>query len=171
MHRLRAVITRDLVDAALDGVSADRRFATAYNASLQAAKMAIACAGYRVVGFGHHRISFEVVKLAIAKEADQYSNYFDRCRRKRNVIDYDDDFVAIETEALEIVRKAKEFVNVIEQWIAKKSSSIPESIGKFYGRGMVEPVKKRTFYFTQTGHSHFAATIGANSLTSVRCAN
>jgi len=53
---IRAIIARDLVDASVKGVSADRRFATAYNAALQAAKMAIAGAGYRVTtGAGHHR--------------------------------------------------------------------------------------------------------------------
>lgn len=61
LDKLRAVIRRDLADASLKGASADRRFATAYNAALQGAKMAIACAGYRVVGAGHHRISFDVV--------------------------------------------------------------------------------------------------------------
>ena len=44
LDKLRAVIARDLADASLNGVSADRRFATAYNAALQAAKIAIACA-------------------------------------------------------------------------------------------------------------------------------
>jgi hypothetical protein len=39
------------------------------------------------------------------------------------VIDYDDAFVATDTEAQEIVAKAKEFVNVIEQWIAKNHPS------------------------------------------------
>jgi hypothetical protein len=96
LDKLRAVVRRDLADASLRGASAVRRFATAYNAALQAAKIAIACAGYRVVGAGHHRISFDVVKLAIGKAADPYSDYFDRCRRKRNVIDYDDAFVASE---------------------------------------------------------------------------
>lgn len=119
LDRLRAVIARDMADATLDGVSADRRFAIAYNAALQTAKMAIACAGYRVVGSGHHRISFDVLKLAINKAADPFSDYFDRCRRKRNVIDYDDAFVATETEAAEIVTKAKEFLVMVEQWIAK----------------------------------------------------
>ena len=33
LDRLRAVIRRDLADASLDGASADRRFATAYNAA------------------------------------------------------------------------------------------------------------------------------------------
>jgi uncharacterized protein (UPF0332 family) len=124
LDKLRAVIRRDLADASLAGASADRRFATAYNAALQAAKMAIACAGYRVVGAGHHRISFDVVKLAIGKAANQYSDYFDRCRRKRNVIDYDDAFVATETEATEILTKAKEFAGMVEQWIAKNHSSL-----------------------------------------------
>lgn len=119
LEKLRAVIRRDLADASLHGASADRRFATAYNAALQAAKMAIACAGYRVVAAGHHRISFDVVKLAIGKAADPYSDYFDRCRRKRNVIDYDDAFVATETEAKEILTKTKEFADVVDQWIAK----------------------------------------------------
>jgi uncharacterized protein (UPF0332 family) len=120
LDSIRAAIIRDLADASLKGLSADRRFATAYNAALQAVKMAIACAGYRVTtGAGHHRISFESVKLAIGKAADSYSDYFDRCRRKRNVIDYDDANIATETEAQEIVTKAKEFVDMVEQWIAK----------------------------------------------------
>jgi len=53
---LREVIERDLSDAAIPALSADRRFATAYNAVLQLAKMAIACAGYRVSArSGHHQ--------------------------------------------------------------------------------------------------------------------
>ena len=58
LDKLRAVIRRDLADASLRGASADRRFATAYNAALQAAKMVIACAGYRVVGAGHGDATF-----------------------------------------------------------------------------------------------------------------
>ena len=48
LDNMRALIARDLADASLAGLSADRRFATAYNAALQAANMAIACAGYRI---------------------------------------------------------------------------------------------------------------------------
>ena len=124
LSSLRAVITRDLADASVSGLSADRRFATAYNAALQAARMAIACAGYRVVGPGHHRISLEAVKLALGKNADPYSDYFDRCRRKRNVIDYDNAFVATETEADEILAKTKEFFEILERWIAKAHPSL-----------------------------------------------
>jgi len=86
---LRAVVARDLQDASLPDLSEDRRFATAYNAALQAAKMAVACAGYRVVGQGHHQTTFEAVKLAIGKKASRFADYFETCRRKRNTVDYD----------------------------------------------------------------------------------
>ena len=49
LDNMRALIARGLADADLAGLSADRRFATAYNAALQAANMAIACAGYRII--------------------------------------------------------------------------------------------------------------------------
>jgi hypothetical protein len=63
---LPAVIVRDLKDAAIQELSDDRRFATAYNAALQTAKMAIACAGYRLAGTqGHHRLTFEAARLAL----------------------------------------------------------------------------------------------------------
>lgn len=99
LDKIRVAIRRDLADASLKGLSPDRQFATAYNAALRTTKMAIACAGYRVTaGAGHHRISFEAVRLAVGKAADQHGDYFDRCRRKRNIIDYDDANVATETE-------------------------------------------------------------------------
>ncbi len=117
---IRTVIARDLADASIRSVSTDRRFATAYNAALQASKMAIAVAGYRVTtGSGHHRISFECLGLAMGKPAGPYADYFDWCRRKRNVIDYDEAYVSTETETEEIVRKTKEFLSMVEQWIAK----------------------------------------------------
>jgi hypothetical protein len=40
------------------------------------------------------------------------------------VIDYDDAFVATETEAKEILTKATEFGEVVEQWIAKNHPSL-----------------------------------------------
>lgn len=65
---MRELIARDLADAGVAGLSADRRFATAYNAALQAANMAIACAGYRVSAkIGHHQVSLESATLALAQ--------------------------------------------------------------------------------------------------------
>lgn len=51
-------------------------------------------------------------------DAASLADYFDLCRRKRNDIDYDAAEVVTETEAEEILAKAKEFQIVIEEWIA-----------------------------------------------------
>ncbi len=115
---LRTVIERDLHDAAVPGLSADRSFATAYNAALQTAKMAIACAGYRVVGQGHHQLSFEAAELAVGTSVSVLMAYFELCRRKRNMLDYDVANVVSITEATELLQKAREFKREVEAWIA-----------------------------------------------------
>ena len=115
---MRALVARDLADSKVTGLSADRRFATAYNAALQAANMAIVCAGYRVTAkTGHHKVTIESVKLALGGAADKYAHYFERCRRKRNVIDYTRSSVATESEANEIVQQATDFYEFVEAWI------------------------------------------------------
>lgn len=115
---MRALVARDLADSKVAGLSADRRFATAYNAALQAANMAIACAGYRVTAkTGHHKAAIESVKLAVGSTVDKYADYFERCRRKRNVIDYTRSHVATESEANEIVQQAADFHEFVEAWI------------------------------------------------------
>jgi len=124
---MRALIARDLADAALVGLSVDRKFATAYNAALQAANKAIACAGYRIVcKVGHHRVSLETTKLVLDKPAHKYADYFEACRRKRNTIDYTFSNVTTDTESKEIVVQAAEFYNEVENWIAKKKSLAKE---------------------------------------------
>src|SRR3954451_9394604 len=100
---LRTVIERDLHDAGIPGLSADRSFATAYNAALQTAKMAIACAGYRVAGQGHHQVSFEAAELAVGASVSILTAYFELCRRKRNTLDYDVANVVSDTEADELL--------------------------------------------------------------------
>lgn len=81
LQGLRELIARDLTDAALSALSADRRFATAYNAVLQLTKMTISCAGYRVVGAGHHQTTFEALEIALGASIAPDANYFDACRR------------------------------------------------------------------------------------------
>lgn len=118
---LRSVVARDLQDAGLAALSADRRFATAYNAILQLAKMAIACAGYRVASgtAGHHLVTFQAVKIALGPRVYPLASYFEICRRKRNTLDYDNANVATETEAAELLGKAEEFRKLVEDFITR----------------------------------------------------
>jgi hypothetical protein len=117
---IRRLVARDLADTALQGLSEDRRFATAYNAALQTAKMTIACAGYRVASVpGHHRLTFDGAKLALGPSAAQLADYFDACRLKRNEIDYTGAAIATSTEAEELLEHARAFLVVVEAWITK----------------------------------------------------
>ena len=117
---LRKLVERDLKDAALAGLSPDRKFATAYNAVLQLSKMAIACAGYRTSSSaaGHHQTTFEAAKLSIGSSSFKLTDYFETCRRMRNTIDYDYAEVVTDAQAKELSEKAEEFLNCIENWIA-----------------------------------------------------
>jgi len=118
---LRKLIARDMGDATLPGLSADRTFATAYNAVLQLSKMALGCAGYRVSATlpGHHQTTFEAAGSVLGTGARQLTDYFETCRRKRNVIDYDSAEVATERQAAELLEKATQYQELVEGWIAK----------------------------------------------------
>ena len=118
INSLHDVIERDLKDAALTGLSTDRSFATAYNAALQTAQMIILCSGYRLASVpGHHKTAFEAVPLAMGKSAQSLAAYFETCRRKRNLVDYDKARVASDTEANELLTKATGFLALTEKWI------------------------------------------------------
>lgn len=122
---MRQLIARDLADAAISALSEDRRFATAYNAALQSAAMVLACAGYRVSArAGHHKVSLQSAASALGgAEAARFAAYFDRCRMKRNVIDYLSASVATTTEAKELLREARDFYSLVERWIATNYSA------------------------------------------------
>lgn len=117
---LRAVVERDLKDAAIPGLSVDRRFATAYNAVLQLATMAIACAGYRVSAKqGHHENTFKGLELVLGPSVTKVAKYFNTCRKKRNRVDYNLADIVTQTELDELLDKAGQFKQLIEDWIFK----------------------------------------------------
>jgi len=115
---LRSAVERNLRDAAIVQLSADNRFGLAYEAALLLAKMAAACAGYRVKGQGAHQTTFAALKLAVGPGIAQTASYLERCRRKRNELSYDSAGVVTETEASEILTEARSMQKSIEQWIA-----------------------------------------------------
>jgi hypothetical protein len=110
LENLLALVERDLNDAQVEAVSADRRFASAYGAALNLANYVIRKEGYRVVGQrGHHRTTFLVTAQILGKASGLYVEYFDLCRRKRNKVDYDFVDVVSETEVKELIERVIEF--------------------------------------------------------------
>ena len=124
MNSFRSIVERDLRDAALTELSADRSFGIAYGAVLILAKMAIAASGYRVKGEGGHWSTFQALEIAMGPSVGPLCTYFDACRKKRNRITYDVAGSVSDLEADEIRGKATEFQKVVESWIHTNHPSL-----------------------------------------------
>lgn len=102
------------------GLSAESRFQLAYVAALELATAAVLAAGYRVKArLGHHQLTFLAAGVALGAEAAEVIPYFDRCRRKRNVVAYDGDEVG-EDVAVELVQRVMAFKTLVDAWLRRE---------------------------------------------------
>ncbi len=121
LEALRAVADRNLRDAAVNAVSADARFAAAYEAALALATMATAVAGYRIKGPGHHRTIFQVLHTVMpGPETEVDAGYFNRCRRLRNKLSYEQAGVATERDVEELLTRVRAFRDRVEEFVARR---------------------------------------------------
>jgi len=124
---LLQVVDRDLADAALPRLSADRRYGTAYNAALALASIVLHAAGYRSVGIGHHWTTIQVLPETMGPQAQARADYLDNCRTRRNVADYDRAGVISDTEAPELLVEAKAFRAEVLEWLRANHPSLLSS--------------------------------------------
>lgn len=114
---LLRIVDRDLADAAVAQLSTDRRFATAYNAALQLATIALHASGYRAAGTGHHWATFHVLPEILGPQTQARADFLDHCRSKRNLADYDRAGEISEREAEEILLEARAFREELLAWL------------------------------------------------------
>lgn len=124
IKNLLMLVRRDIKDAKLEGLSADRKFACAYNAVLQLATALLYCKGYEPQGLGHHFIVFQAMKEILGSDYYKLADYFDSCRAKRNITDYDYAGGISAQEAHELIREAEGFSEVIINWFKKNYPSL-----------------------------------------------
>ncbi len=123
IEKLFKMVERDLKDSNVKAISADRRFATAYNAALQLSTIIIRLNGYRTRGAGHHYSTFLVLKVLLGKDFEEISDYFDACRAKRNITDYVSANVVSEPDVEELIGEINRFKNTV---IIKAKEKFPE---------------------------------------------
>jgi hypothetical protein len=111
------VVERDLKDAAVSGLSTDRRFLIAYEAALTLATIPLYCAGYETYGKGHHWLTFRALPEIMGVEFADLSDYFDLCRTKRNVGTYDRGGQISESEVDELISEIKSFRESVLDWL------------------------------------------------------
>ena len=121
IESFKKLIARDLSDCAIEELSVDRRFTTAYQAALNLSRMIIAVSGYRVsVKTGHHALTFEIAGMILEDKFQEYFDFFDVCRRKRNLVDYDLADVTSPSELKELLEKVQEFRHTVYDWLEKQ---------------------------------------------------
>ena len=117
ISNLLELIDRDIKDAKIKGLSADRKFVCAYNAALQLATIILYCKGYRSWGVGHHFTVFQAVKGIVDSSYHKLIDYFDSCRAKRNMTDYDYAGGVSDSEARELIKEAEGFLEITLDWL------------------------------------------------------
>jgi len=117
INNLIRVVRRDLKDAKVKGISVDRKFATAYNAVLQTATILLYCRGYKPKGVGYHFTVFQTMKEIMGNNYHDLADYFDACRAKRNITDYDYAGSISRVEVQDLITEAENFLNVVLSWL------------------------------------------------------
>jgi hypothetical protein len=122
---LRAV-DRDLADAQIQDLSADRRFAIAYSAALLSATAALAASGYRAPQEGHHY--WTIRSLAFTMQIDDKTiRKLNGFRKKRNITDYEMIGMVSKQEVDEMISLAQELRAVVEKWLRKQHPDLMEA--------------------------------------------
>jgi len=118
ISNLLSIVERDLIDAQKD-ISADWRFGIAYNAALKLCRILLSAEGYRPSHeLQHYRTLAALPEiLGDTKKAD--AEYLNDCRKKRNIVEYDEVGGASESDADELIGFVKEFKDEVIAWLKK----------------------------------------------------
>jgi len=122
--RLLAIAVRDLDQAQFKNLHLDTRFALAYNAALQLATVILRLHGIRVRKTAFHQRTFSELSHHVDPEFQNLAAYFDRARRKRNIIAYEQSGAVSESEVADLLKQVKQFRTWVEHEVEKR---MPES--------------------------------------------
>ncbi len=117
---LQTIVDRNLDEARGPLKYPDTRFWLAYQAVLTAATIVIRAHGARVRRERQHERTFAALRqLAISGVSDR-APYYDDCRRKRNVAEYDVAGGVSDTEATALLREAERLVGAVRDWVRRE---------------------------------------------------
>lgn len=113
---LRSIVARSLRDVTAQGLSADARFIMAYDAARTLSLMVVRAEGYRPRSVGAHYNTFVALEAADPAFA-KLSAYFDGCRIKRNVSEYEFSGGVSDTDADSLLTTVTQFLSDVEAWV------------------------------------------------------
>jgi uncharacterized protein (UPF0332 family) len=114
------IVSRDLLDAQTDTLSADWRFGIAYNAALKLCSILLVAEGYRPdKNLAHYR-TLQAMPIILGQQKRADAEYLDMCRIKRNTVEYDCTGVATVRDATELIQFAQHLRDEVQTWLETK---------------------------------------------------
>jgi len=118
ISNLLNIVKRDLSDAQRD-ISSDWRFGIAYNGALKLCRILLSAEGYRPSHELQHYRTLAALPEILGETKKADAEYLNDCRKKRNIVEYDDVGGASESDADELIGFVKEFKDEIIAWLKK----------------------------------------------------
>jgi uncharacterized protein (UPF0332 family) len=113
------IVERDLRDASEGSMSVDWRFGIAYNAALKLCTILLYTRGYRSARQSNHYYTINALPLIIGASHTKDAQYLDRCRIRRNKVEYDAVGLVTKADAEELISFAKDFKEMVVGWLKK----------------------------------------------------
>jgi len=128
---LLGVVERDIAECHAAGLSADWRLTIAYNGALQAAKAALAAAGFRVASSekGHHYRVIESLRHTVGLDSTDV-DLLQKMKKKRNISDYEVAGAVSGREADEMAVLAQRVRDAVVRWLVTEHPALlPDRAG------------------------------------------
>ena len=117
--KLFSLVRRDLADARQEAISDDWRFGIAYNAALKLCTILLYAEGYRPAHDLAHYRTLQALPVILGSERKADAEYLDRCRTKRNTVEYDCVGGAPSADADELMDFIQTLESDVISWLKK----------------------------------------------------
>ncbi len=121
---LLTIVDRSLADAEVDAISTDLRFASAFNAVLQAATVALRASGYRAPAqAGQHVRTIESLEFTIGAD-DKLVQKLKVFNNKRNKTTYDTAGGITPQDLASLLTTARGIRGAVKDWVQKNHPAL-----------------------------------------------
>ena len=112
------IVERDITDT--DGmISDDWRFGIAYNAAIKLCTILLYAEGFRAEKNLQHYRTIQALPLIMGTDKTDDTKYLDTCRKKRNIVEYEQIGSVTDQDADELIEFVKEFKGEVKDWLKK----------------------------------------------------
>jgi uncharacterized protein (UPF0332 family) len=120
IRELWLIAGRDLKDAESGGISPDWQYGIAYNAALKLCTILLYAEGYRPEKQLAHYRTLQALPVILGAQRQDDGDFLERCRQKRNTVEYDRAGAATREEAQELIQFSHELRDEVLAWLKTK---------------------------------------------------